>query len=730
MTTLRLSLAAVLLAACGGGYKPATTAPAPVAEAPAPAPPSPPPAVMPAPPPAHVNPLLTMSPLYEHAPQFDKIQEDDFMPAYTEGMKQHAAEIRAIADQAEAPTFDNTIVAMEKTGVLLGRVAYAFGNLAGALTDDKMQKIEADVAPLMAKHFDDIHLDAKLFARVDTLYKARKTLKLDLVDLRLLERYHLDFVRAGAQLKPADQATLRALNEEESTLTAKWSEQQLKEMNAGAVIVDDVKQLDGMSQADIAAAATAATTRGKPGHWVIPLVNTTTQPALSSLTNRALRERIFKASIARGHHGGDYDMTKLVSRLAQLRAQRAKLLGFSSAASFILDDQMAKTPQAAMKLLGQMTAPTVAHAKAEAADLQKLIDSQKGGFKLEPWDWAFYSDQLRKAKYSLDDAEVRPYFELDRVLKDGVFFAAHQMYGVTVKPRPDLPVYQPDVRAWEISDADGSSIGIIYTDYFARESKHGGAWMNSYNDQSDLLNEKPIVSNVLNIPKPAAGQPALLTFDEVTTMFHEFGHALHGLFSKVKYPYMSGTNTPRDFVEFPSQFNENWALEPTVFANYAKNYKTGEAMPKELVGKIKKARTYGEGFATLETLEAQLLDLEWHALPASAPLQDPEKFEADALKKHGVAFAPIHPRYHTTYFSHIWGGGYAAGYYAYAWTAVLGADSFAWFSEHGGMTAENGKKYRDGILSKGSTKDAHQLYLEFRGREPSAEALLKQRGLK
>jgi peptidyl-dipeptidase Dcp len=382
-----------------------------------------------------------------------------------------------------------------------------------------------------------------------------------------------------------------------------------------------------------------------------------------------------------------------------------------------------------MKLLGQLVGPTVARAKEEAKELQRLIDKQKGGFKLEPWDWQYYAEQLRKAKYALDDAEVRPYFELDRVLQDGVFFAAHEMYGVTVKPRPDLPVYHPDVRAWEILDADGSSIGILYTDYFARESKHGGAWMNSFNDQSFLLDEKPIVSNVLNVPKPAAGKPALLTFDEVTTMFHEFGHALHGLFSKVKYPYMSGTNTPRDFVEFPSQFNENWALEPRVFAHYAKHFQTGAPMPVDLVEKIKKARTFNQGYDTLETLESQLLDLEWHALPATADLQDPEAFEAAALKKHGVDLAVVPPRYHTTYFSHIWGGGYAAGYYAYAWTAVLGADSAAWFAENGGMTAENGKRYRDGVLSRGATKDAHQLYVEFRGKEPSAEALLERRGL-
>jgi peptidyl-dipeptidase Dcp len=722
------SLAVLLLAACSGGPKPSATVPAPVAEtttAPAPAPaPAPPPA------PPRVNPLFATSSLYEHAPPFDQIREDDYMPAYVEAMKQHAAEIRAIADSPDEPTFENTIVAMEHSGFMLQRVQYVFGNLAAALTDDKMQKIEADVAPMMAKHQDDVHLDAKLFARVHALYGKRKAMKLDAVDQRLLERYHLDFVRAGAQLNAADQTAMRAMNEEVSTLQTKYSELQIKDMNASAVIVDDVKDLDGMSESDIAAAAAAATTRGKQGHWLIPLVNTTTQPALAQLTNRALREKIFRASIARGRHGGETDVTKLVARLAQLRAQRAKLLGFSSAASFILDDQMAKTPQAALKLLGQMTGPTVAHAKAEAAELQKLIDAQKGGFKLEPWDWQFYSEQLRKAKYALDDTQIRPYFELDRVRKDGVFFAAHQMYGVTIKPRTDLPVYQPDVHAWEVFDGDGSSIGIIYTDDYARESKHGGAWMNSYNDQSDLLGEKPVVSNVLNIPKPAAGQPALLTFDEVTTMFHEFGHGLHGLFSKVKYPYMSGTNTPRDFVEFPSQFNENWALEPTVFANYAKHYQTGAPMPADLVAKIKKASTFNQGYDTLEALEDQLLDLEWHALSASAPPQEVDKFEAAALKKHGVDFAPVPPRYHTTYFSHIWVGDYAAGYYAYAWTAVLAADSAAWFTEHGGMTAANGKTFRDAILSRGATKDAHQLYLDFRGREPSANALLVHRGLK
>ncbi len=688
---------------------------------------------MPAPPPVppapRANPLLSLSPLYLHAPPFDKIQEDDFMPAYVEGMKQLAVEIRKIANQPDAPTFDNTITAMERSGITLHRVDEVFGQISSALTNDHIQKIQADVAPLLAKANDDIHLDPKLFARVDALWTKRDTLGLDPVSKRLLERYHLDFVRAGAKLLAADQTTLRALNEEESTLMAKYGELQIKDMNAGAIAVDNVADLAGMSDSDIAAAAATATARGKTGKWIIALVNTTTQPSLAYLSNRALRERIYRASIARGHHGGDTDVGKLVSRLAQLRAQRAKLLGFTSAAQYILDDQMAKTPEAAMKLLTQMAAPTVAHAKAEAAELQKMIDSEKGGFKLQPWDWQYYSEKVRKAKYALDDAQIRPYFEMNHVLQDGVFFAAHQMYGVTIKPRLDLPGYESDVKAWEVFDADGSTIGLLYTDYFARESKHGGAWMNQLNDQSDLLGERPVVINTLNIPKPTPGQPVLLTFDEVTTMFHEFGHGLHGLFSKVKYPYMSGTNTPRDFVEYPSQFNENWASEPTVFANYAKHYQTGAVMPADLVAKIKKAATFNQGYDTLETLESQLLDLEWHALKSDAPLQDPEKFEAAALKKHGVDFAPVPPRYHTTYFSHIWGGGYAAGYYAYAWTAVLAADTFAWFNEHGGMTAENGKKYRDGILSRGGTEDAHKMYVDFRGKEPTVEPLLEHRGL-
>jgi peptidyl-dipeptidase Dcp len=720
----------VLVAACSGTSPPPTTAPAPPGDkTPAPPPPEAP-APTPAPPPApRANPFATPSKLYLETPPFDQIKESDYMPSLLEGIRQESEEYKQIAESADPPTFENTIVAMEKSGDLLTRTQKVFVNLGQSLDDENMEKIKAEIAPQLAKHADDIHLDPKLFARIDTLYKQRTKLGLDPVSQRLLERYHLDFVRAGAQLKESDQKTLRALNEEESTLSTKYSELQIKEMNAGAIIVDNVKDLDGLSPSDIAAAAESAKARKLDGKWVLPLINTTGQPPLSSLTNRALREKIYRASIARGRQANDNNVTKVISRLAQLRAQRAKLLGFSSFAAFTLDDQMAKTSKAALQLTEDVAAAALKRAKSEAAEMQKVIDSQKGGFKLEPWDWAFYSEQVRAAKYALDDKQIRPYFELDHVLKDGVFFAAGKLYGVTFKQRTDLPVYHPDVRVWEVFDADGSTIGLIYTDYYARESKHGGAWMDSFVDQSELRGRKPVIVNVLNIPKPAAGQPALLTFDEVTTMFHEFGHGLHGLFSNVKYPYMTGTSTPRDFVEFPSQFNENWALEPTVLASYAKHYQTGAPIPADLLEKIKKASTFNQGFKTLEALESALIDLEWHALPATAALQDPEAFEVAALKKHKVSFAPVPPRYYTTYFSHVWGGGYAAGYYAYLWTAVLGADAFEWFEERGGMTAANGKKFREAILSRGGTVDAHKLYLDFRGKEASPAGLIKKRGL-
>ncbi len=683
----------------------------------------------PAPAPVHANPFAQPSALYLQAPPFDRIRLDDYLPAFTDGMRAQLTEIRAIADDKSPPTFENTIVAMERAGAALNRVSKIFFHMSGAKTSPALQKIETDVAPKLAAFKDTIMLDAPLFARIQTLYDRRTTLGLDPVSVRLIERYQLDFVRAGAKLSDADKTSLRALNEEESKLTTAFGEHLLKETNAAAVVVDKVEELDGLSPADIDAAASAAKARNLAGKWVLPLINTTEQQPLKSLTNRALRERLFRASVGRGSHGGDHDTRAFVTRLAQLRAQRAKLLGFPDFASYTLADQMAKSPVAAGKLLDKLAKGAVSRAKQEVADMQQLVDKAHGGFKIEPWDWSFYSEKVRKAKYDLDEAEQRPYFELDHVLKDGVFFAAQQLYGVHFKERKDLPVYEPDVRVFEVLDADDSTVGLIYTDYFARESKRGGAWMESLVDQTDLLGQKPVVVNVLNIAKPGPGVPVLLTFDEVTTMFHEFGHALHGLFSKVKYPYMSGTNTPRDFVEFPSQFNENWALEPRVLASYAKQHETGAPMPKALVAKIKKSSTFNEGYKTLEATADALLDLDWHSLPATAALQDVEKFEAASLKKHGVDLPQVPPRYHTAYFSHIWPGGYAAGYYAYMWTAVLAADAFAWFGEHGGMTAENGKRFRDAVLSRGGTVDAHDLYLAFRGHEPAVEPLMTKRGL-
>lgn len=685
--------------------------------------------VKPATPPPEPNPFMEPSALYLLAPPFDRVKDEHYLPAFEAGMKAQIAEVRAIADAKEEATFDNTIVALEKTGAILTRVRKVFFNLEAAHTNPEIQKIKAEIAPKLAAHSDQIYLDAPLYARVEALYQKRDTLGLDPVSLRLLERYRLDFVRNGARLGEAEKATLRALNEEESKLATEFSEKLLKETNAKAIVVDKVEDLAGLSPTDIETASTAAKARGLAGKWVLPLINTTGQPPLSSLKNRALRERISKTSEGRGRTADEFDRRPIVARLAQLRAEKAKLLGFPDYATFVLDDQMAKTPKAALGLLGQLAKGAVARAKGEIADIQKVIDKQKGGFKLQPWDWTFYAEQVRKAKYDLDESAIRPYFLLDRVLEDGVFFAANKMYGVTFKARTDLPVYHPDVKVYEVFDADGSTIGLFYTDYFARESKRGGAWMDQLVDENELLGTKPVVINVMNIPKPAEGQPALLSWDDVNTMFHEFGHAAHGLFSKVRYPYMSGTSTPRDFVEFPSQFNENWALEPTVLANYAKHHQSGAAMPADLVAKIKKSTTFNQGYDTLELVASALLDLEWHALPPGSPLPDADKFEAAALKKYGVDLPQVPPRYHSTYFSHIWPGGYAAGYYAYSWTAVLGADSFAWFSEHGGMTAENGKKFRDGILSKGGTVDAGQLYKAFRGAEPKVEPLLKQRGL-
>ncbi len=676
------------------------------------------------------NPFATASALPFHAPPFNKIKDADYQPAIEAGMREQLAEMKKIAAQKDAPTFANTIEAMERSGQLLARVGAVFGAVTGADTNDTLQKVEVAVAPKFAEHQDAIYLDAKLFQRVKTLFDSRDKLGLEGEQGELLDRYYRNFVRAGAQLGDADKAKLRALNKEESTLTTAFGNKLLAASNAGAVIVSDKAELAGYSAADVAAAADAAKSRKLDGKYAITLQNTTQQPAQSSLENRALREKLFKASTERAEHGDANDTRATVQRLAVLRAERAKLLGYPNYAAYTLADQMAKTPQAAEKLMTDMVPAATAKAHGEAAKMQALIDKNNGGFKLAPWDWQFYAEQVRKADYDLDEAQIKPYFEIDRVLHDGVFYAANQMYGITFKERKDIPVWEPDVRVFEVFDKDGTSLALFYADYWKRDSKRGGAWMDNLVGQSGLLGTKPVVYNVCNFTKPSAGQPALISFDDVTTMFHEFGHALHGMFSNVKYPTLSGANVPRDFVEFPSQFNEHWASDPKVFANYAKHYQTGAPMPTELVDKIKKTRTFDQGFATTEYLAAALLDMAWHTLPANDAKKDVDAFEKESLKRFKVDLYEVPPRYRTSYFSHIWGGGYAAGYYAYLWSEVLDHDAFYWFREHGGMTAANGQRFRDMVLSRGSTEDMAKMYRDFRGRDPSVEPLLEQRGLK
>jgi len=677
---------------------------------------------------AESNPFLTPSTLPYQAPPFDRIKDADFQPAIEEGMKRQLSEVETIANSSDAPTFANTIEAMERSGDLLRRVQRVFGGLTQSNTNPTLQKVQSEEAPKLAAHRDAIYLNPRLFARVKAIYDQRSSLNLDAESLRLAERSYRDFVRAGALLSDANKTALRALNKEQSQLTNQFRNKILADTNASAIVVDHVALLNGLPEADIAAAAEAAKTRGLTGQWVLTLQNTTQQPAQTYLKDRGLRERLFNASSLRGNHGGENDTKAIVTRLAQIRAQRAKLLGFSNYANFNLDDEMAKKPENALKLMTDMVPAATAKTRDEAARMQKLIDAQNGGFALQPWDWQFYAEQVRKADYDLNQDQVRPYFEADRVLRDGVFFAAGKLYGLTFKERKDIPVYQPDVRVFEVFDADGTPLALFYEDFFSRPNKSGGAWTSSFLGRSKLLGSRPVVTNNENYTKPAPGQPSLLTFTEVTTMFHEFGHALHGMLSNVKYPTLGGT--PRDFVEFPSQFNEHWALEPTVFANYAKHYKTGQPMPQPLADKLRKSQKFNQGFGTTEYLAAALVDMAWHTLPAGAAPTDVNAFEADALKRFNINVPQVPPRYRSTYFSHIWGGGYAAGYYAYLWSEVLDVDAYYWFMDHGGMTRANGQRYRDMVLSRGGTIDPAAMYRAFRGRDPIVEPLLIERGLK
>ncbi len=674
------------------------------------------------------NPFYAESTLPFHAPPFNAIHDEDFQPAIEAGMAEQLREIRAIAENPAPATFENTFVAIERSGALLNRVQRVFSGVTGANTNPKLQDVQRQEAPKLAAHADAIHLDPKLFARVKAVYDQRQALHLEPEQLRLVEITYDRFVHAGAELSPADQAQLRALNEEESKLSNAFETRLLAATKAAALTETETAALAGLSEAQLQAAETAATARKQPG-YVLPLQNTTQQPGLAELRVRGTRQALFENSTTRAERGGDTDTRDTIARLAQVRAQKAKLLGYPTYAAWKLEDQMAKTPAAALHFMDALVPASTAKARAEGADIQQVIDGQQGGFQLAPYDWEFYSEQVRKAKYDLNEAELKPYFEIDNVLQNGVFYAAHLLYGISFRERHDLPVYQPDVRTFEVSDADGKPLALFYCDYWKRDNKNGGAWMSEFVGQSRLRGTLPVVYNVANFTKPAPGQPALISFDDVTTMFHEFGHALHGMFANAEYPSLSGTSVPRDFVEFPSQFNEHWATYPEVFDHFARHYQTGAPMPAELKAKLLRARTFNQGYMLTELLAAAELDMQWHTLPADAPLQKPDQFEQQALEKTGLALAEVPPRYRSTYFMHIWGNGYAAGYYAYLWSEMLDDAAFQWFTDHGGLTRANGDRFRQMVLSRGNTEDLQVMYRTWLGAEPSTAPMLRQRGL-
>jgi peptidyl-dipeptidase Dcp len=674
------------------------------------------------------NPFYAESTLPFHAPPFDRIRDDDYQPAIEAGMQRELAEVERIAANPAPPTFENTIVALERSGRLLDRAERAFDGVSEANTNAKLQAVKRALAPKLAAHHDAIVLNERLFKRIAAVYDQRESLHLDPESLRLLEIVHRNFVHEGARLSSADKQRLRQLNQEISTLSSEFSNRLLEATKKAAYHTHSAADLTGLSEAQIAAAAQAARDRHADG-YVVPLQNTTQQPDLQYLTRREVRATIFRRSWERAEHGDANDTRAIIARMARLRAERAQLLGYPNHAAWKLADQMAKTPARALDFLGQLAPLAVGKAAGDQREMQKLIDAQQGGFQLAPWDWELYSEQLRKARYDLDESEVKPYFELDRVLQNGVFFAAHELYGVSFRERHDIPVYHPDVRVFEVFDTDGKPLALFYADYFKRDNKSGGAWMSTFVHPSRLLGDLAVVYNVANLPKPAPGEPALISFDNVTTMFHEFGHALHAMFSTTRYPTLSGTTPERDFVEFPSQFNEHWALDPKALANYARHYRTGQPMPEPLVDKIKRSRNFDEGYSLTEIIAAAELDMQWHILPASAPLQDPDRFEQQALEKTHLRVPTVPPRYRSSYFLHIWANGYSAGYYAYVWTQMLADDAFQWFDEHGGLTRANGQRFRAMILSRGDSVDLDRLYEDWRGAAPSVNALIKYRGL-
>jgi peptidyl-dipeptidase Dcp len=674
------------------------------------------------------NPFYAASTLPLQAPPFDKIKDTDFQPAIEAGMELQREEVRKIANNSEAPTFENTVVALERSGQVFNRVMTVFNAVTGANLNPTLEKLQEIEAPKLAAHQDAIFLDSKLFRRFEAIYKERESLKLDAEAMRLVEYDYEQFVHAGAKLSDADKTELKKLNEEESTLSTAFVTKLLAATKAGAFITTDKDALFGLNAARLEGAAQAAKDRKVEG-YVIPLQNTTQQPDLASLSQRSTRQAIFEHSWNRAEHGDANDTRDTIARLAQLRAQKAKLLGYPNYAAWKLEDQMAKTPEAAFKFMDALVQGSTAKAEAEGKDIQALIDSQKGGFTLQPWDWNFYAEQVRKAKYDLDEEQIKPYFELDNVLHNGVFYAANQLYGITFKERHDIPVYHPDVRVFDVFDADGKQLALWYCDYFKRDNKNGGAWMDVFVNQSKLLGTMPVVFNVANFSKPAPGQPALISFSDVTTMFHEFGHALHGMFANTVYPSLSGTQVARDFVEFPSQFNEHWATYPAVFEHYAKHYQTGAPMPADLAAKVKKAAKFNQGYALTEVVAAAELDMVWHTLPGNAPLEKPDDFEVQALKGRHLLLSTVPSRYRSSYFAHIWGGGYSAGYYAYLWSEMLDDAAYQWFEEHGGLTRENGDRFRQMVLSRGNTEELGKMYSTWLGGEPSTTPMLKYRGL-
>ena len=676
------------------------------------------------------NPFYTESSLYMKYPEFDKIKNKHYTPAFEKGMADHMAEMETIANHNVNPTFNNTIMAMETSGALLDRVSTVFFSLTSANTNVEMENIRSEMAPKLSAHSDQILLNGKLFHRVKTIYEQRDQLGLDKESKRLVEKYYTDFIRSGANLSSEEKESLKKINGEMAVLQTTFSQNVLKEVNALAVVVDSKDELDGLSDVAIEAAANEAKSRELEGKYVLTLRNTSGQPPMASLTNRALRERIHKTSLSRGSRGGDFDNRDILANVIKLRAERAQLMGYDNHAAYSLENQTAQTPKAVNERLSSLAPKAVANANKEATDLQKMIDAEKGSFKLASWDWDFYTEKVRADRYNFDASQLKPYFEMDNVLQNGVFYAATQLFGITFKERFDLPVYQEDIRIFEVFNEDGSVLALFIFDGYARSSKRGGAWMNAYVGQSKLKGNKPIIANHLNVVKPPKGEPTLMSFDEVITTFHEFGHALHGMFSDVNYPYFAGTSVPRDFVEYPSQVNEMWAIWPEVLKNYAVHYETGKPMPKELLDKVLATQKFNQGFATTEYLSASLLDQALHQLsPEQVPTgEEVIAFEADALKTAGVAMDVIPPRYRSTYFSHIIGG-YSAGYYSYIWSEVLDADTVEWFKENGGLKRENGDHFRKTLLSRGGSKDALKIFKDFRGAEPNIQPLLDRRGL-